>query len=193
MINNDIELPDPEQTQIDPSIATDAKIGNEGKIILIIIAAVCLVICLCALLCIGTGVFSIGGVVRENAAIKDVMDEFMQEMSANDIAGAYALFSPHSHEQTSMEGLGVMRSDSDPAIFSGYEGVRIHNLSLDTGESDGNGPQGFVAAVAGEVLYKNGKAGYFSAVLEKVEGEWMFYSIDLWLDESVSPFEDVIF
>jgi hypothetical protein len=193
MINNDIDLPDPEQTQIDPSIATDTKIGNGGKLLLIIIAAVCLVICLCAMICIGTGVFSIGGVVRENAGIKDVMDEFMQEMSANNIDGAYALFSPHSREQTSIEDLGYLRSDSDPAIFLGYEGVRIHNLSLDTAEKDGNGPQGFVATVAGEVLYKNRQAGYFSAVLEKVKGKWMFYSIDLWLDDSASPYEDVIF
>ena len=191
-MNNDIELPDPEETEIDPSVATDTKIGNDGKIVLIIIAAVCVMICLCAMLCIGTGVFGIRGVVQEQAPIKQVVDTFMQDMVANDIDSAYGLFSPHSQEYTSKDDLDALRSGKDGAIFQGYEGVRINSINIQSGVNAGDGPQGTTAEISGKILYESGKKGEFEATLEKVDGEWMLYSIDLWLGTSDSPYEDVM-
>ena len=192
-MNNDINLPDPEETVIDPSIKpTDAKIGNEGKLVLIIIAVVCLVICLCAVLCIGTGVFSIRNLVKENAQVKTIVDTFMQDMVANDIDSAYALFSPRSQSQTSEDDLRNMRSGSNAALFQGYDEITIHGLNIEMANStDSNAPQGMIANVSGLIQYKNGKIGQFEAVLEKVDKEWMLYSIDLWQGASDNNFDEV--
>ena len=190
-MNNDIELPDPELTKIDPSIATDAKIGNEGKIVLIVIAAILGLICLSALFCIGLGVFGIGSVVKENAPIKEVVDTFMQDMVANDIDGAYSLFSPRAQEWTSRDDLGTMRSGGNAVMFQGYEGVRINSINIQSGVNNGDGPQGTTAEISGKILYESGKKGDFEATLEKVNGTWMLYSIDLWLGTSDNPIEDV--
>jgi hypothetical protein len=192
-MNNDIELPDPDLTALDPSIATDAKIGKEGKIILIIIAAVCVLICLCSMVCIGIGAFGIGNVVKENAPIKAVLNDFMQNMAANDIESAYALFAPDSQERTTLDDLRNMRSGTNVVMFQGYEEVRINGINLQSGINNGDGPQGTTAAISGKILYANGKKGEFEATLEKVNGEWMLYSIDLWLGASDSKMEDVSF
>jgi hypothetical protein len=191
-MNNDIELPDPEETKLDPSIATDAKIGNEGKIVLGIIAAVCVVICLCAVLCIGTGVFGIGSVVKEKTPIKAVLNTFMEDLESNDFDEAYALFSPRAQRQTTVDDIRRMRSGINEVLFQSYEGLRINNFNIESSvNADVDQPQGVVATVSGKLLYESGASGEFEAILEKVDGEWKLYSMDLWIEKPDRSFDDV--
>jgi len=121
-----------------------------------------------------------GGISAEQEPINAVLDEFMTYMVAEDIQSAFALFSPHVQEQVSVDQLNKLLQFGDNILFKGYESIAVSNITLNTGVNlNPNGPQGKNAQVRGNVYYRDGSVGDFTAVLEKVDGEWMLYNITI--------------
>ncbi|MBI9049423.1 MAG: hypothetical protein JEZ00_08385 [Anaerolineaceae bacterium] len=183
----EFEIPTADLMEIENHAADqNGKINKNGKIILIIIAAMCLLICICSVVCIATGMLGIGSVVMERKPVHDVLDEFMIDIARDDVEAAYDLFSPRAQRQTNFSDLERMSQGNDAVIFEGYQSLKVQNINISASlNTDQNQPQGSVATVSGVIYYDRGETGNFEAVLEKVDDHWMLFSIDL----SVSPSE----
>jgi hypothetical protein len=138
------------------------------------------VLCLCSVLClvlIGAGV---GKVMVEQRPVEIVLDTFMQDMVAKDIESAYDLFSPRSQRQTPSADLEKMIQGNNYKIFEGYESLSLENFNLRAAaNTNPDVPQGTIAEAVGSVSYTGGFTGKFNAVLEKVDGLWKFFYINI--------------
>lgn len=138
------------------------------------------VICLCSILCIALTATGIGKIIVEKAPIESVLDAFMKDMAAKDIESAYDHFSPRTQRQMAVTELEKMIQGNNYILFKGYESLSVQNLNLTAAvNTNPDLPQGTVANVEGTISYEGGFTGQFNAVLEKVDGLWKIYNINV--------------
>lgn len=177
-------LPEPTVSTPPPdSPASQAPITlpqKRSKKLLWILLALCLLCCLSTALCVGLGGAGFAQILVEKAPIARVLDAFMQDMADRDVDAAYALFSPRSQRLTPRADLEDMLQGNNYKLFEGYQSLSVVQLHMGASvNTDPDFPQGNVARVSGTVTYRDGFTGSFTAVLEKVEGVWMLYGIDI--------------
>jgi hypothetical protein len=173
-----VETPPP-NPPVSPAPLTPPS-PKRSKKALWIILAILLLCCLSTILCLALGGASFARVILEKAPIASVLDAFMQDMAAKDADRAYALFSPRSQRQTPLADLEAMLQGNNYKLFEGYLSLSVNQINLSAAvNTDPDAPQGNVASVSGTVTYNNGFTGSFTAVLEKVDGVWMLYGIDI--------------
>ena len=187
-------LPEPTVPAPPPnSPASQAPIApppRRSKKLLWLLLALCLLCCLSMLLCIGIGGAGFAQILVEKAPIAKVLDAFMQDMLARDVEAAYALFSLRSQRLTPRADLEDMLQGNNYLLFEGYRSLSVDQINLTASlTTNPDAPQGNVAHVSGTVTYRNGFTGSFTAVLEKVEGVWMLYRIDILVPPDKFPSE----
>jgi hypothetical protein len=147
------------------------------KLIFGIIAVV-----LCSCLTIGGVTIATGlnRVSSEKAPIEAVLDDFMQEMLAEDVDAAYALYSPRAQRQFPKTNLENLLEGNNYVLIEGYQSLTIGNLNIKAVvNTDPDVPQGTVAEVTGVISYENNFSGRFEAILEKVDGDWFLDGINI--------------
>ena len=146
----------------------------------IILGSVSAVLVLCivlAALVIGRSVLSIS---TEQAAITPVVDRFMHAMTEHDAQAAYRLFSTRAQRQTPIANLTTLLEGPNYVLFDGYQSVTIDATNLtSTVNTNPDVPQGSVANVNGTVTYTGGVSGSFRATLEKEDGDWRLFYINV--------------
>lgn len=127
-----------------------------------------------------------GNLNKEKAPIEIVLDSYMKHMVAKETNSAYALFSPRSQRQISLENVEQLLEGNKYAIFEGYQRLSVGNIQIRSISSgtDPNAAQGTVALVVGNIFYAGGVQGVFSGILEKVNDKWQIYSINVQVPES---------
>jgi len=146
----------------------------------IIAGAAAAAVCLCAIGCLALGGSAYFKVMQETGPIQSVLDSFMSRMEAKDPTGAFALFSPRVQQQMKMSDLEKMLQGNNYVLFDGYRSLTVDNLNLTaTANSDSRLPQGLVGQVQGTVRYDGGFEGTITGTLEKVNGVWMIYRVDI--------------
>jgi hypothetical protein len=175
-------LPEPESRMSGP-IVTPATTEESNKNLWIIAGLAIAIICVCSFCCIamiGLSGAGVGAVLTERAPVELVLDAFMKNMKAKDIESAYALFSPRVQREISVDDVQKMIAGNNYVLFDGYQSLSVQNLKL-TAAANTNPklPQGTVANVDGAIEYSGGFTGNFTAILEKVDGEWMIHHIQI--------------
>lgn len=137
-------------------------------------------ICLCSISCLILIISSVGKVMVEKAPIMAVLDSFMKDMVDKNVESAYELFSPRSKAKLSKSDLGKMLIGNNYVLFDGYERVTVENMNISANVSTNpNAPQGIVANITGTIFYTGEFTGQLQAVMEKVEGSWKIYGINI--------------
>jgi len=136
------------------------------------------------MLCIVLVVLVIGrtllSVSTEQTAITPVIDRFMQAMTQHDSQTAYRLFSSRAQRQTPLADLTKLTKDPNYVLFDGYQSVTIDTTNLTSAvNTNPDVPQGSVASVNGTVTYTGGVTGSFRATLEKEDGDWRLFFINV--------------
>jgi hypothetical protein len=135
---------------------------------------------MCSFLCIALIATGVGKILVEQAPVELILDTFMKDMEAKDVESAYTLFSPRSQRQTPITEVEKLIEGNNYAIFEGYQSLTVQNLNLTAAaNTNPDMPQGTVANVTGTVSYEGGFTGTFNAVLEKVDGEWKLFNINI--------------
>jgi len=136
------------------------------------------------MLCIVLVVFVIGrtllSVSTEQTAITPVIDRFMHAMTQHDSQTAYRLFSSRAQRQTPLADLAKLTNEPNYVLFDGYQSVTIDTANLTSAiNTNPDVPQGSVASVNGTVNYTGGVTGSFRATLEKEDGDWRLFFINV--------------
>jgi hypothetical protein len=170
-----------EHPVIEPmAVAPTPKKPNKNLWIVLGIVTALICICSCAILCVALGAAGVGQVMVETVPVTAVLDSFMKDMEAKDVESAYALFSPRSQRQTPITDLETMDQGNNYVLFEGYKSLSIQNLNLTaTVNTNPDLPQGTVAKVEATVTYQDGFTGRITAVLEKVDGTWKIFNINV--------------
>jgi ABC-type arginine transport system ATPase subunit len=130
-----------------------------------------------AVLVIGRGILSIA---TEQTAITPVIDRFMHLMNQRDDQAAYQLFSSRAQRQTPIADLRALLDEPNYVLFDGYQSTTIDATNLtSTVDINQDLPQGQVATVSGSVNYTDGTKGSFRATLEKENGDWRLFFINV--------------
>ncbi len=138
------------------------------------------VVGLCSIACLALVVAGVGQALMERPPIEKILDSFMREMEAKDVETAYGLFSPRAQRQMPLTVLQKMLQGNNYALLEGYQTLVVENLNLKAAvNTNPDLPQGTVAEVNGTVSYEGGYKGKFTAVLEKVDGAWKLYNINI--------------
>ncbi len=184
-----VETP-PSNPPVSPAPLTPPSPKRSKKALWIILALFLLLCCLSTILCLALGGVGFSRVMLEKAPVAAVLDAFMQDMAAKDADRAYALFSPRSQRQTPLADLEAMLQGNNYKLFEGYLSLSVNQINLSVAvNTDPDAPQGSVAHVSGTVTYANGFTGAFTAVLEKVDGLWMLYHIEIMVPPDKFPSE----
>jgi hypothetical protein len=171
--------PQSENPQVVPNIDSPHPRKSKKKLWTILGIAGAIT-CLCSIICIVLAVTGVGKVIMENAPVESVLDTFMKNMEAKDIESAYNLFSPRAQQQVPIADLEKMIEGNNYVLFDGYQSLSVKKLELKAVvNSNPNLPQGTVANVTGTISYEGGFTGSFTAVLEKVDGTWRLYHIQV--------------
>jgi len=136
----------------------------------------------CACLTIGGAIIALGlnKVSEEMAPVEAVLDDFMREMLAEDVDAALELFSPRAQRQFPKTALDALLAGNNYVLFEGYQSLTIGRLNIKAvANTDPDVPQGTVAEVSGTIAYENDFSGRFVATLEKVDGEWFLFFINI--------------
>jgi hypothetical protein len=130
-----------------------------------------------AALVIGQGIMRVS---TEQAAITPVIDQFMRAMVQRDADGAFRIFSTRAQRQTALADLTDMVEGPNYVLFEGYQSVTIDNTNISTVmNTNPDIPQGTVATVTGTVTYTGDVKGEVRATLEKEEGTWRLFFINV--------------
>lgn len=157
---------------------------SRRKIIGIVIG----ILALCSLICIGVIGAGLIKVSIEKAPIESVLDTYMQNIVANDIESAYALFSPRMQSQMPKSDIEQMTEGNNIYLFDGYKSLSVQNINISaTVATNPDLPQGTVAKVSGIIFYEGEFTGQFSAVLEKVDGEWKIFGLNITVPPNKFP------
>jgi hypothetical protein len=165
-----------------PAVPADANPprAKSRRTLWIILGSVIGVLMLCILLAallIGRSILSIS---TEQAAITPVIDRFMRAMTEHDAQAAYGLFSSRAQRQTPIADLAKLLEGPNYALFDGYQSVTVDTTNLtSTVNTNPDIPQGSVANVNGTVSYTGGVSGSFRATLEKEDGDWRLFYINV--------------
>jgi len=174
-----VQEPNAENPVIESNVVPLA-LKKSNKNLWIIVGIVVAVICICSIICLALFGTSFVKVMVERAPVEAVLDTFMKNMEAKDVESAYALFSPRVQRQISQADLKEMIEGNNYVLFEGYQSLSVQNLNLSAAvNTNPDQPQGTVANVNGEISYSGGFTGSFDAVLEKVDGNWMLYFINV--------------
>ena len=174
-----VQEPNAENPVIESNVVPLA-LKKSNKNLWIIVGIVVAVICICSIICLALFGTSFVKVMVERAPVEAVLDTFMKNMEAKDVESAYALFSSRVQRQISQADLKEMIEGNNYVLFEGYQSLSVQNLNLSAAvNTNPDQPQGTVANVNGEISYSGGFTGSFDAVLEKVDGNWMLYFINV--------------
>ena len=146
----------------------------------LILGIIAVVVCSC--LTIGGVIIASGlnKVSSEEAPVEAVLDQFMQEMLAEDVDAAYALYSPRAQRQFPKTNLATLLEGNNFVLIEGYQSLTISNLNIKAvANTNPDVPQGTVAEVSGVISYENDFSGQFEAILEKVDGDWFLDGINI--------------
>jgi hypothetical protein len=137
-----------------------------------------LVLCIVlAALLIGRSILSIS---TEQAAVTPVIDRFMHAMTQHDAQAAYRLFSSRAQRQTPLADISTLLDGPNYVLFDGYQSVTVDTTNLTSSiNTNPDVPQGSVATVSGTVAYTGGVTGSFRATLEKEDGDWRLFFINV--------------
>lgn len=136
----------------------------------------------CACLTIGGAIVALGlnEVSEEKAPVEAVLDDFMREMLAEDVDAALELFSPRAQRQFSKSDLDALLAGNNYILFEGYQSLTVGRLNIKAvANTNPDVAQGTVAEVIGTITYENDFSGNFVATLEKVDGEWFLFFINI--------------
>jgi len=162
-----------------PPDPTPAR-AKSRRTLWIILGSVVGVLVLCiviAALVIGRTILSVS---TEQTAITPVIDRFMRAMTQHDAQAAYQLFSSRAQRQTPLADLTTLLEGPNYTLFDGYQSVTIDTTNLTSAiNTNPDVPQGSVAMVNGTVTYAGGVTGSFRATLEKEDGEWRLFFINV--------------
>lgn len=167
-----------ENPLIEPYVSSESKKSN--KSLWILIGTAIAAICVCSVICIALIGIGVGAIVVERAPVESVLDAFMKDMVTKDVDSAYALFSPRVQRKISIDDVQKMVDGNNYVLFDGYQSLSVQNLNLTaTANTNPDLPQGTVANVNGVIKYSGGFTGNFTATLEKVNGMWLIYRINI--------------
>jgi hypothetical protein len=154
--------------------------GTSDKNLWVVLGIATGLACICSFLCIALIATGVGKILVEQAPVELILDTFMKDMEAKDVESAYTLFSPRSQRQTPITEVEKLIEGNNYAIFEGYQSLTVQNLNLTAAaNTNPDMPQGTVANVTGTVSYEGGFTGTFNAVLEKVDGQWKLFNINI--------------
>ncbi|MFO7584172.1 MAG: hypothetical protein R6W69_05530 [Anaerolineales bacterium] len=183
---DEIKESSPEPTMESPingPMVTPAPVKESNKNLWIIAGLAISIICVCSFCCIaliGISGAGFGAVMNERAPVELVLDAFMKNMEAQDIENAYALFSPRVQREISVDDVQKMIGGNNYVLFDGYQSLSVRNLKLSSAaNTNPKLPQGTVANVDGVIEYSGDFSGNFTAILEKVDGDWMIHQINI--------------
>jgi hypothetical protein len=149
-------------------------------IIVAVFLAVMAVMCICSTFTIASIISVFLSGMKERAPVELVLDTFMSDMEAKDVEGAFDLFSPRAQRQMTQSDLKDWIRGNNYVCFDGYQNLSIDNIKFTSAaNTNPNSPQGIVVTTSGTISYRDGFTGTYTAVLEKVEGVWMLYKIDV--------------
>jgi len=173
----------PEPTVQKPAaepVAIPATPKSSNRNIWLVAVIIIALVCLCSITCVGLIGLGGFGIYSEKAPIEKVLDSFMKNMAAKDVKSAYALFSARSQRHVSISDLQKMDQGNNYVLFEGYESSTVQNLNISAAaNTNPDLPQGTVATATGSISYTGGFSGRFTAVLEKVDGHWELFSVDI--------------
>jgi hypothetical protein len=175
-----VQIPQPaEAPQAQPDIIPPAP-RSSSKIPWIVAGLIGILVCFCCAVCLALVALAVGKVFLEKAPVEAVLKSFMTDMKARDAHSAYDLFSPRSKRTTPLKNLEQMLQGNNYILFDGYEDLSVQNLNISAAvNTNPDMPQGTVANVDGTISYANGVTGSFTAVLEKVDGQWKLFNINI--------------
>lgn len=156
------------------------SLRKSNKMPWIIAGIIGVFICLCCAACLALTVSGVGRILLEKAPVEAVLKSFMEDMQAKDVEAAYGLFSPRSKQTTPLTDLKNMLEGNNYILFDGYENLTVQNLNFSAAiNTNPEMPRGTVANVTGMISYEDGYTGRFTAVLEKVDGQWKLFNINI--------------
>jgi hypothetical protein len=135
--------------------------------------------CLCGGPCILLTGFGVYQAVSQRDNVEQVIDASLADIAGHrpDEALARASKRAIEHELITREKLQEL---GDNPAFQGYKSVTVTNINVSaTYNSDTKVPQGTVAKVSGTVEYDDGGQGTFQATLERENGEWRLFSLEV--------------
>lgn len=171
------EIPPPVPPVTTPLVAQHPKSNRKKLMIAGIVVAVLL---LCSTTCVvlfGTGLYK---VYTEKAPVETVLGNYMQYMEDKDAESAYALFSPRVHRLMPISDIEDSLKGNNYILFEGYESLSVSDINISASANTNRDlPQGTVATVTGNILFEGNIQGSFNGTLEKVDGVWMIYGMQV--------------
>jgi hypothetical protein len=134
----------------------------------------------CGIAVVAAIVLGIINVGQQNAPIEAVIDSFMSSMEGRNSAQAYALFSPRVQRIYPESKLKEGFKGENYVLYEGYESISLTHVKVSiAANTDPEKPQGIVASVSGKITYQFGIEGSFTGTLEKVDGVWRLFYINI--------------
>lgn len=172
-----------EPEQIAPPIEgeiPDTRGKKSRKTLVIVLVALAIGLCLCAVICVIAGGTGIVRVALERDDVELVLDQFMQAMARKDVDAAYALYSARAQRQMPRSRLEELLQGNNLALFDGYTSLQVMNLNISKAiNTNPDLPQGTIAKVSGSVSYEGGFTGRFEAILERENDAWKLHYINI--------------
>lgn len=141
-------------------------------------------ISMCCLTFIAFSIYSANLIKPDNAAdkasIQELIDQFLQYLSARDVQKAYDLFSTDAKKNTPKSVLEKMVSENYAVLFLGYQTSEITSIEINSGlDLSKEAPENRVAKVTGLLHYEGGATGKFDAYFDRENKSWRIYTINL--------------
>jgi len=168
-VNDIVQAPDPFEKK---------KTPNRTWILWSVI--ILLVFCLCCVIGGSLAFSALQKAAEEQPYVLEVLDEFMRKMEAEDLDGAYEMFSSRAQNQFKLEDLENFTDDANVVLFDGYQDIEVRNINFKSAfNTDPNLPQGEIVEFEGLVTYENYFTGTFTAVLEKEDDVWRIHTFNV--------------
>lgn len=136
-------------------------------------------ICLCGGPCVGLVGFGVYQAVGQRDDVEHVIDASLQDIEPGRTDQVLTRISKRALDHDVITREQVENLARNPA-FQSYKSARVTGINVSTAfNSNSKMPQGTVANVSGTVEYDDGGTGSFRATLEKENGEWRLYSLQV--------------
>ena len=104
----------------------------------------------------------------------------MQFMVNKDVDQAYVLISERGKRLISKPELEQLPQRENYAVVANFQKFEIVNVDIPKSiDSNLDNPQGTVARVEGYIDDNDGSQRGFNAILEKIDGKWLIYSLQI--------------
>ncbi|NJL92243.1 MAG: hypothetical protein HC915_00230 [Anaerolineae bacterium] len=158
----------------------ETRTGGRWRRGLLILVALVLIPAMVFVMAGGASSINFFQSLTERGEVEQVVHRFMQHMEAQDAEEAYTLYSERSRFHTSLLDLQDLLVRRNYVLFDAYERVDITDLRIGQVVNQQPGlPLGTVATAHGTITYADGYEGSFRATLEKVNGDWRLFDIDI--------------